>query len=242
MDDLVHALPGRGEDPRSGLVFDPDGTVTVTPAFRALEAAWYEGLACMARRGASVILDEVFLDGGSGQARLRAAFDGLDVLWVGVRCDPVVATAREADRPDRVPGMATRQALAVHDGVAYDVEVDTTDARRRVVRRARSPHASLPERPLRSAWRRRPQRRHPLARHLETRHGAGDADVERGQRAVLGDGGDRVAALADQRRQPLLLAPHHQGHRALAEGQVVERLRGLSGQPDRPHTECRAGR
>jgi chloramphenicol 3-O phosphotransferase len=127
VDDLVHALPGRGEDPRSGLVFDPDGTVTVTPAFRALEAAWYEGLACMARRGASVILDEVFLDGGSGQARLRAAFDGLDVLWVGVRCEPVVATAREADRPDRVPGMATRQALAVHDGVAYDVEVDTTE-------------------------------------------------------------------------------------------------------------------
>jgi len=38
-----------------------------------------------------------------------------------------VAAAREAARPDRIPGMAVKQAAAVHAGVAYDVEVDTTE-------------------------------------------------------------------------------------------------------------------
>ncbi|HXJ26310.1 MAG TPA: hypothetical protein VNH17_11440 [Streptosporangiaceae bacterium] len=37
-----------------------------------------------------------------------------------------MAAGREAGLPDRVPGMAMSQALAVHEGVAYDVEVDTT--------------------------------------------------------------------------------------------------------------------
>ena len=62
------------------------------------------------------------------QARLRQGLAGLSVLWVGVRCEPAVAASREALRPDRVPGMALSQAEPVHDGVAYDLEVDTTAA------------------------------------------------------------------------------------------------------------------
>jgi chloramphenicol 3-O phosphotransferase len=80
----------------------------------------------MAREGAALILDEVLLSGAGGQQRLATALDGLDVLWVGVHCDPTVAAAREAPRPDRVQGMAVAQAAAVHAGVAYDVEIDTT--------------------------------------------------------------------------------------------------------------------
>jgi chloramphenicol 3-O phosphotransferase len=125
-DVLAEALPGRGDDPRSGLVLEPDGTVTVKPEFRAIEEIWYRGLAAMARGGARLILDEVFLLGGAGQQRFGALLDGLDVLWAGVHCDPQVAAAREANRPDRVPGMAVTQATAVHTGAAYDVEVDTT--------------------------------------------------------------------------------------------------------------------
>jgi chloramphenicol 3-O phosphotransferase len=45
----------------------------------------------------------------------------------GVHCDPLVAASREAARPERVRGMAVAQAIAVHAGVVYDVEVDTTD-------------------------------------------------------------------------------------------------------------------
>ena len=126
VDILIEALPGRGADPRSGLVLEPDGTVTVKPEFRAVEDIWYQGLAAMASRGAFLILDEVFLAGGAGQQRLRAVLDGLDVLWAGVHCDPLVAAGREAARPERVQGMASTQAVAVHAGVVYNVEVDTT--------------------------------------------------------------------------------------------------------------------
>jgi chloramphenicol 3-O phosphotransferase len=126
-DVLVEALPGRGDDPRSGLVLEPDGTVTVKPEFREVEKIWYEGLAVMADHGALLILDEVFLAGGAGQQRLRALLGELDVLWVGVHCDPLVAANRELARPDRIRGTAVTQAVAVHAGVVYDVEVDTTD-------------------------------------------------------------------------------------------------------------------
>jgi chloramphenicol 3-O phosphotransferase len=108
-------------------VLEPDGTVTVKPEFRAIEETWYEGLALMARRGAFLILDEVFLAGGAGQRRLRGLLGDLDVLWAGVHCDPLIAANREAARSDRIPGMATSQAIAVHAGVVYDVEVDTTN-------------------------------------------------------------------------------------------------------------------
>jgi chloramphenicol 3-O phosphotransferase len=50
-----------------------------------------------------------------------------DVLWVGVHCDPLVAANRELARPDRIRGMAVNQAVALHAGVGYDVEVDTTN-------------------------------------------------------------------------------------------------------------------
>src|SRR5215813_12466751 len=96
-DVLAEALPGRGDDPRSGLVLEPDGTVRVKPEYRAVEEIWYQGLAVMASRGAFLILDEV-----------------------------LVAADREAARPDRVRGMAITQAVAVHAGVVYDVQVDTT--------------------------------------------------------------------------------------------------------------------
>lgn len=126
-DVMIEALPGRGEDPRSGIVFEPDGGITLTPEYTAVEDAWYAGLATMARNGARLILDEVLLSAAAGQQRIRAIFDGLDMLWVGVHCDPGVAADREARREDRVTGMASSQALVVHVGLDYDVEVDTTD-------------------------------------------------------------------------------------------------------------------
>jgi chloramphenicol 3-O phosphotransferase len=126
VDVLIEALPGRGEDPRSGLVLEPDGSITVKPEFRAIQDAWYRGLAAMARDGARFILDEVLLSASAGQQRVRALLDGLNLFWVGVHCDPAMAADRERERADRVPGMAAAQALTVHAGVEYDVEVDTT--------------------------------------------------------------------------------------------------------------------
>lgn len=127
IDDLVGALPGAGPD--GSLIEFPDGGAVVTgPGFRRAEAAWVTGLAAMARAGAGVIVDDVFLGGSASQERLRSGLGGLQVLWVGVRCDPAVASSREAARGDRNAGMAALQAHEVHADVTYDVEVDTTAA------------------------------------------------------------------------------------------------------------------
>lgn len=129
VDDLIEALPLGGEP--SGVPdsvgFGADGSVTVADDFRRAEAAWYQGLAAIGRYGPGLIIDEVFLDGRASQERLADALGDLGVLWVGVRCDPEVAAAREKGRPDRVAGMARLQAGQVHAGVSYDLVVDTTN-------------------------------------------------------------------------------------------------------------------
>ncbi|MFC1411850.1 chloramphenicol phosphotransferase CPT [Streptacidiphilus sp. N1-12] len=127
-DTLVDAMPASMQVSDGGIGFAADGEVTVGPEFRALEAAWIEGVAAMARAGARVVVDEVFLGGAESQRRWQRALGGLAVLWVGVRCDAAVAAGREVARGDRTIGMAASQAELVHRGVAYDLEVDTARA------------------------------------------------------------------------------------------------------------------
>jgi chloramphenicol 3-O phosphotransferase len=128
VDDLIRALSHGPSDTGAGgcLGIASDGSVAVEETFRSAEVAWYKGLAAIARAGSGVIVDEVFLNGGQAQARLRTALEGLAVLWVGVRCEPAVAEARELQRADRTRGMARDQAVRVHRGVRYDTVVDTT--------------------------------------------------------------------------------------------------------------------
>ena len=124
-DTLVDAMPPSLQT-GGGIEFRPDGQVVVGTVFRRLEAAWIRGIAAMARAGARIIIDEVFLGGARSQQRWREGLDGLGVLWVGVRCDGEVAARRERERPDRIAGMARSQAAVVHRGVSYDLEVDTS--------------------------------------------------------------------------------------------------------------------
>jgi chloramphenicol 3-O phosphotransferase len=126
IDTLLLALPFVAENEPFGIEFFSDGRVVAGEEFRRIERTWYEALATIARSGTGLIIDEVFLGGGASQARLRAALDGLDVMWVGVDCDVDVAMARERARGDRVQGMVAVQKSLVHEGVEYDLRVDTT--------------------------------------------------------------------------------------------------------------------
>jgi len=128
IDDLVEALPATGGHEEAIVVFTSDGGVALGSDFQHAETAWTAGLAAMARAGVGVIVDDVFLSGSASQERLRAGLHGLQVLWVGVHCDPDVAAARETRRGDRTAGMAASQAKVVHQGVVYDVEVDTSSS------------------------------------------------------------------------------------------------------------------
>ena len=94
----------------------------------ALQDAWITGLVAMARAGAHIVVDDVFLGGAASQQRWLDALGDVPTLWVGVQCDAAVAEGREAARGDRVAGMAAKQADVVHQGVTYDLEVDTTHA------------------------------------------------------------------------------------------------------------------
>jgi chloramphenicol 3-O phosphotransferase len=128
VDDLIRAISHGPDDTgvAGSIDFGSDGSVIVHEKFRQAEKAWYGGVAAIARAGTGVIVDEVFLDGGRSQARLEAALEGLVVLWVGVQCQPGIAEVRELRRGGRTRGMARDQAERVHQGVHYDLVVDTT--------------------------------------------------------------------------------------------------------------------
>jgi chloramphenicol 3-O phosphotransferase len=125
-DSFVAALPAKMQASCEGIAVATDGKVSIGADFRALEAAWTEGIVAMARAGARIIIDDVFLGGAASQQRWLNSLGGLAVLWVGVKCDSSVAAGREVARGDRTHGMAASQADSVHQGVVYDLEVDTT--------------------------------------------------------------------------------------------------------------------
>lgn len=126
IDDLLHALPPSLMDSDAGITFGQHGEVTIGEGFHEIASAWLAGIAAMARAGTRIIYDDVFLSGAESQERLRVQLAGLSVLWVGVHCDAEVAAGREVARGDRVVGGAASQSTKVHEGVAYDLEVDTT--------------------------------------------------------------------------------------------------------------------
>jgi chloramphenicol 3-O phosphotransferase len=142
VDNLIEAMPMALRASDAGIEFAPDGGVLVGPEFRILQDAWIAGIAAMTRAGARVIVDDVFLGGAASQQRWQQALAGLQVLWVGVRCESTVAAGREVARGDRVPGMAESQADIVHQGVVYDLEVDTTRTESMECARVVAAHAS----------------------------------------------------------------------------------------------------
>ncbi|WP_330319536.1 chloramphenicol phosphotransferase CPT [Streptomyces clavifer] len=141
-DSFVDAMPARMQASDAGIEIAADGRVSVGAEFRALEAAWGEGIVAMAGAGARIIVDEVFLGGAESQQRWQKALGGLAVLWVGVRCESDVAAGREIARGDRAWGMAASQADTVHQSVIYDLEVDTTRAESLVCARTIAAHVS----------------------------------------------------------------------------------------------------
>lgn len=94
-DMLIQAMPASMQASDAGIEFGADGSVSVGPRFRRLEAAWMDGVAATARAGARIILDVIFLGGAASQQRWQQVLTRLDVLWVAVRCDSAVAAGRE---------------------------------------------------------------------------------------------------------------------------------------------------
>jgi len=103
-----------------------DGIVNRGQRFTEHYDHWIDAVAGFARSGSNVVLDEVFLAASFDQERWRRALRDVPTLWVGVRCPADEAERRELERRDRNIGIARVHADSVHDGVVYDVVVDTS--------------------------------------------------------------------------------------------------------------------
>lgn len=121
----------RGRHGREGVRFDPqeDGSVVVTlgEAGRRLMDGLRNCVAALLEDGHDLILDLVLLD-ADDRARWPAAVagGGAGVVWVGVECPLEVLEHREMARGDRQLGLARAQVGAVHEGMTYDVVVDSS--------------------------------------------------------------------------------------------------------------------
>lgn len=124
VDALIDAAPAKLLG-AGGLHLDDDGSVSVGADFVEVERQWRFGIAAMAAAGAHILVEDNFVSGPVAQERWQEALRGIEVGWVGVRCAPHIASAREVGRGDRTAGMAARQADSVHRGITYDLFVDT---------------------------------------------------------------------------------------------------------------------
>lgn len=115
----VHVVPGRGPAPSWIPTLGPDGLLLM----RAEHRAWRS----VAETGLDQVIDHVILDDATRDDALNV-LNGPDVLWVGVYCHIDELVRRETARADRFRGFASRTWAQVHDGMTYDLVLDTAAA------------------------------------------------------------------------------------------------------------------
>jgi chloramphenicol 3-O phosphotransferase len=129
VDDIFPALPPSLCETPEGYWFErrADGAmpILIGDGFLSVAMAWHRMVRAGVDAGHRFVVDEALFD-----PRLLPDWEevlaGCDVLMVGVRCDLAELKRREKARGDRGIGQALAQFDAVHQGVAYDLEVDTT--------------------------------------------------------------------------------------------------------------------
>ncbi len=133
MDTFLQMLPERYQNHPGGLTFatvQEDGNSSVViktgpvadRAFRGMQHA----IAAMAAQGNNLIVDDVLL--GQGIVEYVELLAPFDLFLVGVLAPLVVLEERERQRGDRLIGLARWQYNRVHQGMKYNLEVDTSVA------------------------------------------------------------------------------------------------------------------
>ena len=139
IDDYVSKLPlswwdaglpgGPGAHAKDGLRFETTGgglQLVVGDTCRRLLRAYHRAVAAAVRSGLDVVVDEVVFDDDLRRDWCDV-LDGLEPVWVAVRCAPEVAQERERRRGDRPIGMTSTHTDTVHRSIDYAFEVDTSD-------------------------------------------------------------------------------------------------------------------
>ena len=110
----------RGEDERGRPVVH----TVPGPVANRLAGGMHRAVAALARAGSNVVSDDVFFHRAWARDWARA-LDGIDAWLVGLRCAEEALERRERDRDDREHGEARAEAAVIHDGVPYDLELDS---------------------------------------------------------------------------------------------------------------------
>ncbi|OBQ69767.1 phosphotransferase-like protein [Mesorhizobium erdmanii] len=131
MDSFLEMLPEALQDHADGFAYEtvqqdgkPAVVIRAGPVGERTLRGMRHAIAAMAKQGNNLIVDDVLCNGElSEYVGLLAPFD---LHLVGVMAPLEVLEAREAQRPDRLPGLARWQYERVHEAIRYDIEIDTS--------------------------------------------------------------------------------------------------------------------
>jgi chloramphenicol 3-O phosphotransferase len=128
MDTFIHMLPEKYLAHPDGLLFErtPDQGIAIRtgPVLHRALAGMRHAVVAMAEQGNSLILDEVLTAPDQADA-YRSLLAPYRLHFVALHAPLATLEAREQARGDREIGLARWQWGRVHQGVAYDLEIDT---------------------------------------------------------------------------------------------------------------------
>jgi len=132
MDTFLEMLPPRMFGHPDGYIFetlDDGGSPSVAihsgPALERLMRGMRSAVAAMAAEGNNVVVDDVMFSGGEADD-YRRLLGRSNLRLVALIAPLEVLEARERDRGDRELGLARWQYDRVHQGIAYDLRIDTS--------------------------------------------------------------------------------------------------------------------
>lgn len=131
MDAFIQMMPMKLVGHPDGLVFEtgeadggPSVAIRTGPVLARTLAGMRHAVAALADQGNDLIVDEVML--GDEHLEYRALLARHDVRFVGLFAPLDVLEAREQRRGDRELGLSRWQYGRVHNGVDYDLALDTS--------------------------------------------------------------------------------------------------------------------
>lgn len=133
MDTFLEMLPERYLSHPDGLLFEritengaPSIAIRTGPVLARLMAGMRQSVAALAAQGNSMILDEVLTAPDQAEA-YRTLLAPFSLHFVALHAPLEVLEAREQARGDRDIGLARWQWGRVHQGIAYDLEIDNAN-------------------------------------------------------------------------------------------------------------------
>jgi chloramphenicol 3-O phosphotransferase len=114
----------HGSRAAEGFLWTADARIVPGPVGQRLAAGMRAAVAAFARAGNDVLVDDVFIDPDWLDA-WRHELSDLEWFFVGVVAPIEVLEERERARGNRIVGEARAQVDVIHDGIEYDLIVDS---------------------------------------------------------------------------------------------------------------------